>query len=359
MIKKFFLLLIIACFLPTFAFSNDATISKAPSSGKSKELENIKEELKSDLKELGVKIDDKSPVSLQMIDLYRAQDEYKKKKTKKNKFKLVVAYENVLPKTCIPNIYKDLTFEKENFSKECLEMIKETKDLYKHSPIVACLENGYASKECKEAYTHVVLVDRYDEEEKENKDESSDVNDFFEKLDQGKIPALKDALNKAIGDYRVTSTVKNYLNAMSAANKLAKNVCQNIKYFYSDTCMTCNGDNHKIGNLDFFGTKEKEDTKEYKDIEEETEKIEDKEDKIFDKNIFIPEDCKEFLSDMKNFEPKYPNIVCLKEDPFSPLCLKAVKVYRDNLRTMVEKEKATNKKLEVIIPDDGKNFDTF
>lgn len=295
-------------------------------------------------------------LSVKTLAVTTAEREYKLNNSIKNRNILLLNYERLIELVCFKNFYKELNYDSNTASNECKNVIKKTLDIYPFSATAICANVGYKDKRCQEAYKHIIVSNS--SIKKDEKDTGiSELNDFFKKIDEVKVPQIQDALKKAHLRYSKTKKTADLMAIIALNDKMIRYVCDKIEFSYSNECETCKeekNDMGKINNIDFFAGIKVEDS-------EKNLRNKDKENiltKKIDKIIHLSKDCEEFLKSTSNFEPKYPNPICKQKGEYSPDCLNALINWKKYISEKYQNERQVKKNRQVA-PQNTEIFESF
>lgn len=269
----------------------------------------------------------------------------------KARAELISEYEKSIPLVCMPNFYKEASYEVDNDNTKCQSQVDELLKIYPFSPIALCAKYGYRDKNCLEAYLHIVVSNSFPKNNE--KKELPELTEIFKKLDNAKLPKLKDDYEKAKRTYTLKNNTRNFMSVILAADKVVNILCSNKMESYSTSCSTCKKEEEKVdlNDLDLFADIKKD--LGIEDLKKDIKKLNDNKDKDSDTNgiqaskvdkiIYITQDCQNFLHDVSNFEPRYPSSVCILHGAYSPKCLSAIRAWPLYIKSKYAIEHKNNK----------------
>ncbi len=288
-------------------------------------------------------------LSVKQLAIVAAEREYKNNKTIENRNKLLLNYEKLIELTCMKDFYKNLGYNKDATSKECKEVVEKTLKLYPYSPIATCASVGFDDKKCLDAYKHVT-TSNYSSNKSDKNDIVPELDEFFNKIEKARLPKIETALKSAHLKYSKTKKTADLMTIISLNDQMIRYVCADMHSSYSNDCKTCNDEENKIKNIDFFAGI---------DTNKKDKKNQEKTSEIVDRIIYLSDDCEDFLESTSKFEPMYPNPICKEKGEYSPSCLTALINWKKYIIGKYKAEKDAKKDVKIMPQQNEPIFESF
>ncbi|MGI6680772.1 MAG: hypothetical protein ACOX3T_04735 [Bdellovibrionota bacterium] len=305
-------------------------------------------------------------LSVQKLALERAKRDYEnvlqgkdEKLALSARNTLIYEYEKTIPLVCMPNFFKELSYNPNESSKDCQTLTDDALSIYPYSPIALCAKYGYEDRKCVESFEHIVISNS---NPKNDDNTLSDLSKFLDKIDNIKISKLKDDFTKARNIYNLKITTKNFMNVIAISDQIVKAICNSTTESYSDKCQTCKNteDELNIEKIDFFADIRSDLDKLKKEHSDLTKKEEPQINvKQVDKIIHVSKDCQNFLEEVSRFEPNYPSSICKLKGPYSPSCLNALKAWGPYVKSKYTFELRERKQRTKKEPIGQNSFESF
>ncbi len=279
-----------------------------------------------------------SDISIAEIEMRMAESSYRITHSEERRLELVVAYEKMLGRVCMPKLLINKSYQPDPKNNECQDLINKVLSLYPHSPVAICARDGMLADSCKDAFVNQTFTTIKDDSRKPTIPDLDLQLDALRSDDDDK--ELKEDWKQALGAYQKESTQENLVFTAHKLISLIKHNCNLVRISYQREDK--NGGDKQLGPLGM----------ELPDNLGEKSEIASEDVAVFIRTVAVTNRCEQTIEDALKFDPYFPAAVCLKSTLTSPACLNAHKKW-------TSKVKATKSSNQSVKPKEEKAFETF